>query len=127
MNTPLPSWYLVRVSAIAVSVLLLSATLSGKALAQASQTTPSTTPSVNDASELEVDGQPPSVSAPTSSEPSDTPDQIDIDVQQRSTWNEQQQELQQEQEQEVENAPDGPPSGSDAPGQDSPDRIEIPL
>ncbi len=124
MNTPTRNRRFAPLTFLAIPTLLCSAILSYDAFAEV----PAPDPSPDAASELEVDGQPPSISAPAnSSVPSDTPDQIDIDVQQRSSWEEQQQELQQGQQQDLDDDSEAPPSGSDAPGQDSPDQVEIPL
>lgn len=98
--------------------------LSSVALAQ--------TPASNEATEsgaadLEVDGQPPSISAPLTSPTSR--EEVEMDVHERgSAWEQQEGELQQEQEQEEEySLPDSPPPGSVTPQQDSSDQIEVPL
>lgn len=111
-----------------LTFLLPSTILSHVALAQtpANQVTESET-TEDGATDLEIDGQPPSVSAPLTSPTSR--EEVEIDVHQRgSSWGQQEGELQQEQEQEEEySLPDAPPPGSVTPQQDSPDQIEVPL
>ena len=105
---------------IALTCVVLScAILSHHALAQ--------TPSPNGAAELELNGQPPSISEPPASPAPLVPEEIEIDVHQ-GTSSQEEQDLQQEQEQSAPENIDQPdlPAGNETPEQDSPDQLEIP-
>lgn len=108
---------------IAISAFMSGVILSGSALA----VPPPPNPSSNGAAELEVDGQPPSVSEPVDASVPDETEAVDVDVRQRTDWSGEEQMLQQDEDQNFEYAPDSTPPGSNTPGQDSPDQIEIPL
>lgn len=104
----------------ALSCAVLScAILSHNALAQ--------TPSPNGAAELELNGQPLSISEPPTSPTPLVPEEIEIDVHQGTSAREEQ-DLQREQEQSVPENIDQPdlPAGNETPEQDSPDQLEIP-
>jgi hypothetical protein len=77
----------------------------------------------NGATELEINGQSPSISAPSTSPT--PPKDSGVDMNETApSWKVQEEELQREQE---DSPPDSPPPGSVTPDQDSPDQIKVPL
>lgn len=120
MNTPFTGRCIASIAFVAIPTALSCAILSYDALAQ--------TPSPNGAADLELNGQPPSISEPPASPAPIAPEEIEIDIHQGTPAREEQ-DLQQEQEQSVPENIDQPdlPAGNDTPEQDSPDQLEIPL
>jgi TolA-binding protein len=126
---------------VSLALMLALTLLEGMTHVVLAQSIPSPTQGVTGTGaveDLEINGQPPSISSPTESSDEETPQQqaverereqeIDASDNEQENRKTEEEQLQQERETEFENGPsDFPPPGSDTPGQDSPDSIKIPL